>query len=77
MLRYRFLTKICDQIAALFSPEHSASIILNNEDSGTEFVDVDTDDFDRVFTFEVAETNEQEEKAVLRPGFQVLLPFVL
>ena len=31
----------------------------------------DGDDSDRLFTFEVAETNEQEENAVARPGFQV------
>lgn len=29
------------------------------------------DESDRLFTFEVAETNEQEENAVARPGFQV------
>jgi hypothetical protein len=29
------------------------------------------DDSDRLFTFEVEETNEQEENAVTRPGFQV------
>ena len=29
------------------------------------------DDSDRLFTFEVAETNEQEENAVARPGFRV------
>ena len=34
-----------------------------------------TGEFDRVFTFEVAEMNEQEENAVSLPGFQV--PFYL
>ena len=29
------------------------------------------DDSDRLFTFEVEETDEQEENAVARPGFQV------
>jgi hypothetical protein len=29
------------------------------------------DDSDRLYTFEVAETNEQEESVVTRPGFQV------
>jgi len=33
-----------------------------------------TCEFDRVYSFEVAETNEQEESAVSYPGFQV--PFL-
>ena len=76
MLRNRFLTKICDQIVALLSPEHSKSIVWNDEESDAESVDMGTGEFDRVFTFEVAETNEQEESANLHPGFQVpLYPF--
>jgi hypothetical protein len=38
-----------------------------------ESVDMDTGDSDRLFTFEVAKTNEQEESAIARPGFQVPL----
>ena len=34
---------------------------------------MDAGDSDRLFTFEVAKTNEQEESAVSRPGFQVTL----
>jgi acetyl-CoA carboxylase alpha subunit len=69
----RYLTKICDQVVALLSPEHSASLVWKDEDSDTEDADVETGDSDRLFTFEVAETNEQEENAVARPGFQVPL----
>ena len=29
------------------------------------------DDSDRLYTFEVAETSEEEENVVTRPGFQV------
>jgi hypothetical protein len=67
---------MCDQVIALLSPEHSASIIWNDEDTGSEPVDTDVGDTDRLFTFEVAKTNEQEENAVTSPGFQVPIPFV-
>jgi hypothetical protein len=68
----RYLTKMCDQVVALLSPEHTASIVWGDEDSDTESMDVDTGDDDRLFTYEVAKRNEQEESAVSRPGFQVL-----
>jgi hypothetical protein len=58
---------------ALLSPEHSASIIWNEEGSDTESVDIDVEDTDRLFTFEVAKRNEQEKSAIARPGFQVPL----
>jgi hypothetical protein len=74
MLRISFLTKICDQIIALLSPEHSKSIVWNDEESDAESDDMSTCEFDRVYSFEVAETNEQEENAVSYPGFQV--PFL-
>ena len=74
MLRIRALTKICDQIIALLSLEHSATIVWNDEESDTESIDMATGEFDRVFTFEVAETNEEEENAFSHPGFQV--PFL-
>ena len=71
MMTNRSLSKICDQIVALLSPEHSTSIIWNDAESDTESVDMATGELDRIFTFEVAETNEQEENAVSLPGFQV------
>jgi hypothetical protein len=56
----------------LLSPEQSASIVWNDEQSIAESADMDVgDDSDRLFTFEVEETDEQEENAVARPGFQV------
>jgi hypothetical protein len=71
----RYLTKICDQVVALLSPEQSDAIVWNDEQSNTEAANMDVgDDSDRLFTFEVAETNEQEENAVARPGFQVPPP---
>jgi len=59
-------------MVALLSPEHSTAIVWGDQSSDTESVDVETGDSDRLFTFEVAETNEQEENAVARPGFLVL-----
>ncbi|KAI0250894.1 hypothetical protein BJV78DRAFT_1275616 [Lactifluus subvellereus] len=67
----RYLTKICDQVVALLSPEHSASLVWKDEDADTEDADVEIGESDRLFTFEVSETNEQEENAVARPGFQM------
>ncbi len=62
---------MCDQVVALLSSDHSASIVWNDEDGDTNSVDIDAGDSERLFTFEVAKTNEQEESAVSRPGFQV------
>ncbi|KAI0250892.1 hypothetical protein BJV78DRAFT_1361975 [Lactifluus subvellereus] len=67
----RYLTKLCDQVVALLSPKHSASISFwDEEDSDAESEDVDAGDSKRVFRFEVAETSEQES-AVALPGFQI------
>jgi hypothetical protein len=66
---------MCDQVVALLSAEHSASIVWGDEDGDTESVDIDTGDDDRLFTYEVAKRKEQEESAVSRPGFQVK-PFI-
>jgi hypothetical protein len=65
----RYLTKICDQVVALLSADHSASLVLSdgNDDSDNG----DSGDSERLFTFEVAETIQQES-AVSCPGFQVM-----
>ncbi|KAH9022040.1 hypothetical protein EDB84DRAFT_1678539 [Lactarius hengduanensis] len=60
----RYLTKICDQVVALLSAEQSASIVWHSEDSDAESVDT--------IHLEVAKTNELEEGAVSRPGFQMI-----
>ena len=64
---------MCDQVIALLSPEHTASIVWGDEDNDTESTDDDTGDDDRLFTYEVAKRNEQEVSAVSRPGFQVIV----
>jgi hypothetical protein len=53
------------------SADHSASIVWEDEDGDGLSIDMDVGDSERLFTFEVAKTNEQEESAVSRPGFQV------
>jgi hypothetical protein len=73
-LRNRYLTKICDQVVALLSSKHSTSIVWNEEDDGgydTESEDIDVGDSDRLVTFVVEKTNDQEEGAESRLGFQV------
>jgi hypothetical protein len=70
---YRYLTKICDQVVALLSTEHSASIVWGDEDDDDESMDADPGDDDRLFTYEIAKRNEQEESASSRPGFQVII----
>jgi hypothetical protein len=72
----RYLTKMCDQVVALLSPEQSASLVWNEQQSDAESVDTDVDDYDRLFAFEVSKTNEQEESAAARLGFQMGFPFI-
>lgn len=68
----RYLTKLVDQLVCLISPKQTRSITWkdDHEDSMMEFED---DESDRLFTFEVAKTNEQEENVSVRPGFNVCL----
>ncbi|KIJ61761.1 hypothetical protein HYDPIDRAFT_115585 [Hydnomerulius pinastri MD-312] len=66
----RYLTKICDQVTALISEEHAKSIVWSEPDNDDELAESDEDDTDRLFTFEVSKTNEQEEGVSVRPGFK-------
>jgi hypothetical protein len=75
-LQYRYLTKMCDQVVALLSAEHSASIIWDDEDGDTGSAELDTGNDDRLFTYEVAKRNEQEVSVVSYPGFQVIISSV-
>ncbi|CAL1701264.1 unnamed protein product [Somion occarium] len=69
----RFLTKIADQIIALISDEDASKIVWRDTSHDTP-VDADDDEIDRLFTFQVAKTNEQEENVSIRPGFTLDLP---
>ncbi|PSR93745.1 hypothetical protein PHLCEN_2v4640 [Hermanssonia centrifuga] len=67
----RYLTKITDQVVALISEKHANSIVWA-EESQDASMDVDTDDeSDRLFTFQVAKTHEQEENVQCRTGFKI------
>ena len=68
---------MCDQVVSLISPEHAQTILWSEEDSEDEDMhEVDYNESDRMFTFEVAQTNEQEETVAVRKGFKVSLSFV-
>ncbi|KAG1818857.1 hypothetical protein EV424DRAFT_1619340 [Suillus variegatus] len=67
----RYLTTICDQVMALISPEHARSVVWSGQEGeDTMEMDENQDEYDRMFTFEVRKTNEQEEAIKPRPGFK-------
>lgn len=68
--RYRYLTKITDQVIAFIS-EDDARTIVWRRDGDEVSMDADNEETDRLFTYEVAKTHEQEENVVSRTGFQV------
>ncbi|KAG8816259.1 hypothetical protein FRC17_000381 [Serendipita sp. 399] len=69
----RYLTKLCDQLVCLISDEHSknlewkedAAIALPEDDEKMESQDL----YDRLFSFSVRQTNDQEETVTAREGF--------
>lgn len=61
-----------DQLYCLASLEHASSIVWAgdvHEEPGIN--DEEDDQVDRLFTFEVTKTSEQEENVVSRPGINV------
>ncbi|PCH41519.1 hypothetical protein WOLCODRAFT_163166 [Wolfiporia cocos MD-104 SS10] len=71
----RYLMKISDQVVALISEDDAAKIIWQEEIEDIQEKRPDDDDDDeRLFTFEVTKTLEQEENAVARPGFSMEIP---
>ena len=72
----RYLTKIADQIVALIADEHADTIVWGSEDGKVdddeemEELD-DLDNVDRLYTFAVSKTKEQEENVTSSPGFSV------
>ncbi|KAG8989467.1 hypothetical protein FRB94_014374 [Tulasnella sp. JGI-2019a] len=75
----RYLTRLSDQICALISLEHSASLVWKDFDSDEahkddasdgEGCDSEDDNEDRSFRFEVAKTVEQGESATVHDGFE-------
>jgi len=74
LLGISYLTKMCDQIVALISPEHAEGITWADDNDDYTSTDADIEESDRVFKFEVAKTKEEEENVSVQPGFQVYLP---
>jgi hypothetical protein len=52
-------------------------MIWSNSVSDDQLSESDEDDTDRLFTFEVAKTKEQEEGVSVRQGFEVCDPSIL
>jgi hypothetical protein len=68
---------MCDQVTAFISPEHARSIVWSDQEGEDAIMNLDEehDESSRLFTFEVAKTNEQEEAVKSRPGFKVSLVY--
>jgi hypothetical protein len=66
-----YLTKISDQVVALVSPDHAEVLVWKSDKEEKSATYADNNEFDRLFTFEVAQTNEQQEDVKTRPGIQV------
>ena len=65
-------------MVALLSKEHAETLILNDGANDEDISEVDEDlnnDEDRLFTFEVQKTKEEEESVLLFPGFTVTSMF--
>lgn len=67
----RYLSKIADQTMCLVSQTHAKAIVWSDSSSEELMVEMDDDENDRLFTFEVAKTNEQEESVNFRSGIRV------
>lgn len=74
---YRYLTKISDQILCLMSDAQNQAFIWDHEEdnachNGSTLDQIDKEDGDRMYTFEITQINEQEENVVSRQGFRVI-----
>ncbi|KAI6027003.1 hypothetical protein EDC04DRAFT_213271 [Pisolithus marmoratus] len=67
----RYLTRMCDQIVALVSPDHARRMVW------TELGEDDEDDEgDRIIKCVVQRTTEQEESVQVREGFKIVSPHI-
>jgi len=48
------------------------AFIWDNEDGNASGYQIDKEDGDRMYTFEITQINEQEENVVFQPGFRVI-----
>ncbi|TFY82538.1 hypothetical protein EWM64_g1473 [Hericium alpestre] len=68
----RYLTKLADQVIALISHDYAHSLVWGAKDNSRAIVDVKNRITDRLFTFEVAKTKEQDEDIKIRSGFKMI-----
>ncbi|KXN92377.1 hypothetical protein AN958_06995 [Leucoagaricus sp. SymC.cos] len=73
----RYLTKISDQILCFMSSSQSEAFVWDHQEEEEDDDDDDSahenldEDEDRLYTFEITQTNEQEESVVSQSGFRV------
>ncbi|TFY77300.1 hypothetical protein EWM64_g6712 [Hericium alpestre] len=67
----RYLMKVSDQRVALISSHHAGAIVWHEDDGDDASMDIDDEESDRLYTFEVAKTKEQEEDVTSREGFKM------
>ncbi|TFY78517.1 hypothetical protein EWM64_g5493 [Hericium alpestre] len=67
----RYLMKVSDQRVALISSHHARAIVWRDDDGDDVSMDMDEEESDRLYTFEVAKTKEQEEDVTSREGFKL------
>lgn len=61
-------------MVALISDDDARKIVWKEDVDDVVLFDPDNDDTDRMFTFEVTKTREQDETVTARPGFSVRRP---
>ena len=70
----RYLTKLCDQVVALMSPEHAQAIVWNQHDEHGNYGASDNDiGSTRIVNCIVDRTTDQEESISARKSFQVCI----
>jgi hypothetical protein len=69
------MTKLCDQMGCLISDEHSNNLVWKDDPKYVVEDDAEEKEslkvYDRLFTFSVKQTNEEEETATAKEGFSV------
>ena len=67
----RYLTKLCDQVVALMSPEHAQPIMWNEHDEANDRALHSNVSSARIISCVVDRTTDQEESINVRRGFRV------
>ncbi|KAL4067468.1 hypothetical protein V8B97DRAFT_2061708 [Scleroderma yunnanense] len=74
----RYLTKLCDQVVALMSPEHAQSIVWKQQDGDDDDSALDRDVGNtRIINCVVDRTTDQEESIKVRKGFKASSEYII